>query len=76
MEKIQFENLLNCVRLINDEIEIVVTTDVGPRIMYYGSLEGENVVGVHLEAKVEPTLGEFKPYGGHCLGLVGEHIAS
>ncbi|HEY0658010.1 MAG TPA: hypothetical protein VGD05_06035, partial [Pyrinomonadaceae bacterium] len=64
MEKIQYENLSNCIRLSNGEIETIVTTDVGPRIVGYNFIDGENVLGLHPDAKVETALGEFKPYGG------------
>jgi hypothetical protein len=74
MEKIQFLDFQNCVRLNNGEIEIVVTTDVGPRIIAYNYVGGENVLGVHAAAKVETALGEFKPYGGHRLWIAPENM--
>lgn len=73
-EKIAYKNLPNCVRLSNDTIEIVVTTDVGPRIIFYGLKGGENILGEHFEAKVETALGEFKPYGGHRLWIAPENM--
>lgn len=74
MEKIQFLDFQNCVRLTNGEIEIVVTTDFGPRIIAYNFVGGENVLGVHAAAKVETALGEFKPYGGHRLWIAPENM--
>ncbi len=74
MEKIQFLDFQNCVRLTNDEIEIVVTTDFGPRVIAYNFVGGENVLGVHAAAKVETALGEFKPYGGHRLWIAPENM--
>lgn len=74
MEKIQFLDFQNCIRLTNGEIEIVVTIDFGPRIIAYNFVGGENVLGVHADAKVETALGEFKPYGGHRLWIAPENM--
>lgn len=74
MEKIQYQNLPNCIRVTNGEIEVIVTTDVGPRIIVYSFVGGENILGWHGEAKVETELGEFKPYGGHRLWIAPENM--
>jgi hypothetical protein len=74
VEKINYKNLENCVRLTNGEIEIVVTTEVGPRILRYAFVGGENILGEHLDAKLETALGEFKPYGGHRLWIAPENM--
>ena len=74
MKKIKFANFENCVRLTNGEIEIVVSTDFGPRILAYNFVGGENVLGICAEAKVETELGEFKPYGGHRLWIAPENM--
>ena len=74
MEKIQFLNFQNCLLLTNDEIEIVVATEFGPRIIGYNFIGGENVLGVHAEAKVETALGVWKPYGGHRLWIAPENM--
>ncbi len=74
MEKIQYKNLTNCIRLANGEIEIIVTTDVGPRIIFYGLVGGENILGEHFDLKNETALGEFKPYGGHRLWIAPENM--
>ncbi|MDQ3181744.1 MAG: DUF4380 domain-containing protein [Acidobacteriota bacterium] len=74
MEKIQFQNFQNCIRLSNDEIEIFVATEFGPRIIGYNFIGGENVLGIHTDAKVETTLGVWKPYGGHRLWIAPENM--
>ena len=75
IEKIEFANLPNCLRLTNGTIEVVVTTDVGARILFYGfSGGGENILGLHLDAAVETALGLFKPYGGHRLWIAPENM--
>jgi len=72
METIQYQNFPNCIRLKNGEVEIIVTTDFGPRILHYGFLNGENILGVHPETTVETALGVWKPYGGHRLWIAPE----
>ena len=74
MEKINYLTLPNCIRLTNGEIEIIITTNVGPRIVHYSFVGGENVLGLHPEARVETVLGEFKPYGGHRLWIAPENM--
>ena len=74
MEKVEFLELPNCFRLSNGEIEIIVTSDVGPRILFYGFAGGENILGLHREAKVETPLGSWKPYGGHRLWIAPENM--
>lgn len=69
-----YKNLPNCIRLTNGEIEVVVTTDVGPRIIVYSFVGGENILGWHGDAKVETALGEWKPYGGHRLWIAPENM--
>ncbi len=74
MKKIEYLNLPNCIRLTNGEVEIIVTTDVGPRIISYNFVGGENILGEHPNAQVETALGEFKPYGGHRLWIAPENM--
>lgn len=74
METIERLNLPNCLRLSNGVVEIVVTTDVGPRIVGYSFVGGENILGEHPAARVETALGEFKPYGGHRLWIAPENM--
>ncbi|MDQ3063064.1 MAG: DUF4380 domain-containing protein, partial [Acidobacteriota bacterium] len=74
MKKIQFLDFQNCIRLNNGEIEVVVSTDFGPRIVAYNLVGGENVLGIHADAKVETALGKFKPYGGHRLWIAPENM--
>lgn len=74
MEKIQYRDFQDCVRLTNGEVEIVVTTAFGPRIIAYNFVGGENVLGLHPHAQLETALGTWKPYGGHRLWLAPENM--
>lgn len=73
IEKIEFHGA-NCLLLSNGEIELIVSTDFGPRILFYGLGGGENILGWHPEARVETALGEWRPYGGHRLWIAPENM--
>jgi hypothetical protein len=73
-EKITQFDLPNCIRLTNGEIEVTVITDVGPRIIGYCLVGGENILGWHGDAQVETSLGVWKPYGGHRLWIAPENM--
>jgi hypothetical protein len=72
MQKVTYLNLPNCYRLSNGTVELVFTTDVGPRVLRYGFVGGENVLGECPEASVKTELGEWKPWGGHRLWAAPE----
>lgn len=72
MEKVTYLNLPNCLRLSNGTVEVVVTTDVGPRVVRYGFEGGENVLGEWPQASVPTAWGEWKPWGGHRLWTAPE----
>ena len=40
MEKVAWHNLPNCLKLSNGDAELIVTTDIGPRIVHYALREG------------------------------------
>jgi hypothetical protein len=74
MEKIQYLDLPNCLRLTNGDAEVVVTTEFGPRVIGYSLAGGENILGFHPRAQVETALGTWKPYGGHRLWVAPENM--
>ena len=57
----------NCIRLANDQIELIVTTDVGPRIMRFGFIGSQNFLK-EFEGHLGKSGGdEWRIYGGHRL---------
>ena len=72
MEKITYLDLPNCYRLSNGTAELVFTTDVGPRVIRYAFVGGENVLGECPAESVVTELGEWKPWGGHRLWAAPE----
>ena len=72
MQKVTRLGLPNCFQLTNGTVEVVVASDVGPRVLGYGFEGGRNVLGEHPDAFVETAWGEFKPWGGHRLWTAPE----
>ncbi|HEY0547364.1 MAG TPA: hypothetical protein VGC91_18435 [Pyrinomonadaceae bacterium] len=72
MEKVTYLDNIGCVRLFNGTVEVVVTVDVGPRIIRYGFPGGENILGELPEVSIETALGDWKPWGGHRLWTAPE----
>jgi hypothetical protein len=57
----------DCERLANGTVEVVVPTAFGPRIMSYGFIAQENVLGEAPDARSVTDLGEWNARGGHRL---------
>ena len=72
LEKISYLNLPNCFRLSNGEVEVVVTTDIGPRVIRYGFKGGHNILGELPPATPDPDPSGWKPWGGHRLWAAPE----
>jgi hypothetical protein len=66
MEKVAWGGWQNCIRLSNGQIDLIATTDVGPRISRLGFIGGDNLFKEF--ADVGKTGGDtWKNYGGHRL---------
>lgn len=67
IEKKAYKGWDNCIYISNEKVELIVTTDVGPRVIYFGFKGKENEF-----AQVPDQLGkkgsdEWLIYGGHRL---------
>lgn len=72
IEKISWRGWNNVYRIWNGTVQVLVLADVGPRIIWYGFDEGENILH-----EVVPDAGlhggnEFRLYGGHRLWVSPE----
>jgi hypothetical protein len=72
LRKVNCLGLPNCLLLSNGTAEVVVTTDVGPRVIRYGFAGSGNVLGECPEEAVATEWGEWKPWGGHRLWTAPE----
>ncbi|MGH9629560.1 MAG: hypothetical protein ACRD7E_14690 [Bryobacteraceae bacterium] len=73
IEKTAWKGWPNCYRISNGEVELIVTTDVGPRIMHYSFVGGRNIFKEFDEQLGKSGEGEWMPRGGHRLWMGPEH---
>lgn len=64
-DRVTYLNQPNCIRLSNGTVDLVLTTAIGPRIIRYGFLGGDNALGEVSELTTKTALGDWKPWGGH-----------
>src|SRR6202166_18213 len=72
IEKINYQGWPNSYRMTNCEVELVVTSDIGPRIIRYAFVGGRNLsheFGSQLGKSGEPT---WQNRGGHRLWVAPE----
>ena len=43
VEKVEYKGWRNCYRISNGEVELIATSDVGPRVIHFGFVGGQNV---------------------------------
>jgi hypothetical protein len=74
IEKISYGGWPNCFRIADDQVELIVTTDVGPRVIRYGFIGGQNMFKEfpdQLGRGGEPT---WQPRGGHRIWIAPEIV--
>lgn len=74
IQQIEYQGIPGCFEITNGEARLVIPATFGPRLLFYGAADGDNVLGWHGEAAVETELGTWKPYGGHRLWVAPEHM--
>lgn len=67
LQEISYKHFGKCVEIKNGAVRLLVTVDVGPRVLFYGKLEGENQF-----VELDPHEGKigaegYRLYGGHRL---------
>ena len=71
VDKVTCLGLPNCYRLSNGVVEVVVTTDIGPRIIRYGFAGGDNMLAEMPPTK-KPDPAKWEVWGGHRLWTAPE----
>jgi hypothetical protein len=72
IEKTPYRGWANCYRISNGEVELVVTTDVGPRIIRYGFVGGGNVLKEFEQQMGKRGETSWQARGGHRLWISPE----
>ena len=65
VEKSDYQGWKNCYRITNGEIEAIVTTDVGPRIIRFAFVGGQNLFKEFAEQLGKSGEEKFQLRGGH-----------
>jgi hypothetical protein len=72
IEKINFKGWPNSWRVSNGEVELVVTGDIGPRIMRFGFAGGQNIFKEFTDQLGKSGEAEWQPRGGHRIWIAPE----
>lgn len=67
LNEIQYGEYGKCIQITNGIIEATVTVDVGPRVIRFGLIGGDNEFCEGAALTVNSELGEWRIYGGHRL---------
>src|SRR5436853_500555 len=65
VEKTEYAGWKNCYRVTNGEIELIVTGDVGPRIIRFGFVGGQNLFKEFPDQLGKTGEEKFQLRGGH-----------
>jgi hypothetical protein len=65
MRRVAFGGWANCYRLAKDDLELIITGDVGPRIIRLGFVGQENEFAEFAEDMGQTGGAEWRLYGGH-----------
>ncbi len=75
-QRLKYLGLSNCLHMANGDVELIVSTDVGPRILRYGFPGKSNLFGEFPELVTHSPVGDWKPYGGHRLWAAPENMST
>jgi hypothetical protein len=67
VEKVEYKGWKNNLRLANGDAELIVTLDVGPRVISYRTTNGTNVLKAYSEQLGKTGESEWQMRGGHRL---------
>jgi hypothetical protein len=73
-ENFNYGGWKKCIHITGDELDMVVTTEVGPRIIRFGFIEDENILKEMKNEQGKTGGKEWLSYGGHRLWHAPENI--
>lgn len=76
VEKVEYAGWRNCYRISNASVELLVTGDVGPRVLYYRFVGGPNLFKEFPEQSGRSGEATFQARGGHRLWKAPEDLAT
>ena len=76
VQKVAWKGWPNCYRVSNGEVELIVTSDVGPRVMSYSFVGGKNVLKEFTDQLGKSGEKEYQLRGGHRLWVAPESLVA
>jgi len=74
VDRIEYKGWKNNIRLSNDEVELIATLDVGPRIISYRLKDGKNVFKEYADQLGKSGEKDWQIRGGHRLWIGPEDL--
>ena len=74
IDKVPYGGWPNCYRISNGEVELIVTSDVGPRVIRYGFVGGQNLFKEFQEQMGKSGEKKWQARGGHRLWMAPEDL--
>jgi len=72
-EVVSYHGWRECLRLSDGDWELIATTQVGPRLLRFGFVGGQNLFWEHPDQQGATGGNEWRIYGGHRLWHAPEH---
>ena len=73
-EHISYMGWQHCLRLSNAEVELIIATEIGLRILHFGFIGGQNIFHLVPEEKGKQGGSDWRIFGGHRLWHAPEAI--
>ena len=74
IEKVAYAGWPNCYRMTNGDVELIVTSDVGPRVIRYGFTGGQNLFAEFTAQLGHSGEAEWQARGGHRIWVGPEAV--
>lgn len=74
IENVSYGGWPNCLRIFNEDVELIATTDVGPRVIRYGFIGGQNMFKEFDDQLGQCGEATWRPRGGHRVWLAPEVV--
>ena len=69
----EYKNFGKCLEISNDIVKLLVTVDVGPRVINYSFIDGENVMFEDVDRIFSESGPDFEKFGGGAWYIYGGH---
>jgi hypothetical protein len=67
IKKVPYGGWANCYEVTNGDVRLIVTSDVGPRVLFYGFIDGQNHFYTNPKEAGISGDNQWHSYGGHRL---------